>query len=84
MDEAALAAALDAGQISGAGFDVLSAEPPAADDANPLLRLAGRDNVILTPHVGWASGTAMQAAADMLIANIEAFKAGAPQNVVEP
>lgn len=82
VDEAALEAALDAGRIAGAGFDVLSAEPPQPDDANPLLRLAARDNVVLTPHVGWCSATAMQAAADMLIGNIEAFVRGAPQNVL--
>ena len=84
VDEAALERALDAGQIAGAGFDVLSTEPPSADDGNPLLRLAGRDNVLLTPHVGWASLGAMQAAADMLIDNIEAFMAGAPVNTVGP
>jgi len=84
VDEAALAAALERGAIRAAGFDVLSAEPPKPADANPLLTLAGRDNVILTPHVGWASDAAMQAAADMLIENIEAFVAGAPRNVVSP
>ena len=45
IDEAALARALDAGQIAGAGLDVLATEPPMAD--NPLL---GRDDVVLTPH----------------------------------
>ncbi len=84
VDEAALEAALDSGRIAAAGFDVLSAEPPGADDPNPVLRLAGRPNVILTPHVGWGSQTAMQAAADMLIGNIEAFMAGKPTNVVSP
>lgn len=83
VDEGALEGALDAGQISAAGFDVLSKEPPTASDPNPLLKLAGRPNVILTPHVGWASRTAMQAAADMMIDNIEAFVAGAPINVVD-
>lgn len=83
VDETALEAALDAGQIRAAGFDVLSKEPPQTEDANPLLKLAGRPNVLLTPHVGWASRTAMQAAADMLIGNIEAFVAGAPTNTVD-
>ena len=50
IDEAALVRALDAGWIAGAGLDVLEQEPPAAD--NPLI---GRDNVILTPHVGGLS-----------------------------
>lgn len=84
VDEAALERALDADRIAGAGFDVLSSEPPKPDDPNPLLRLAARPNVILTPHVGWCSATAMQAAADMLIDNIDAFAAGAPMNVVAP
>jgi len=82
VDELALEAALDAGQIRAAGFDVLSKEPPQPGDANPVLQLAGRPNVLVTPHVGWASRTAMQAAADMLIGNIEAFVAGAPPNTV--
>lgn len=84
VDEAALTAALDGGGISAAGFDVLSKEPPAPDDPNPLLKLAARPNVIVTPHVGWCSETAMQAAADMLIGNMEAFVAGRPENTVSP
>lgn len=79
VDEAALAAALQAGSIGGAGFDVLSKEPP--DPANPLLRLR-LPNFILTPHVAWASAGAMQTLADMLVDNIEAWAAGRPQNVV--
>lgn len=80
VQEDALAAALDAGQIAGLGFDVASAEPPAAD--HPLMRLASRPNVILTPHVAWASRQAVQALADQLIDNLEAFAAGAPRNLV--
>lgn len=79
VDEQALADALVAGRIRGAGFDVLSREPP--DDANPLLRLR-LPNFILTPHVAWASAQAMQALADQLVDNIEAFVAGTPANVV--
>jgi glycerate dehydrogenase len=79
VDEAALAEALTAGTIGGAGFDVLSKEPPQAD--NPLLRLR-LPNFILTPHVAWASGGAMQTLADMLVDNIEAWAAGRPQNLV--
>jgi len=79
VDEAALAAALQQGLIAGAGFDVLSKEPPPADNVLLNLRLP---NFILTPHTAWASGQAMQALADQLIGNIEAWEAGAPRNVV--
>ncbi len=80
VDESALVKALDAGQISGAGFDVASVEPPPAD--HPLMGLADRANVIVTPHVAWASVEARQALADQLIENIEAAWRGEPRNVV--
>ncbi|WP_317205065.1 NAD(P)-dependent oxidoreductase [Janthinobacterium sp.] len=79
VDEAALAAALRAGVIGGAGFDVLTQEPPPADNVLLNLRLP---NFILTPHTAWASGQAMQALADQLIDNVEAFQAGRPRNVL--
>lgn len=79
VDEAALADALTRGVIAGAGFDVLSQEPPPPD--NPLLQLR-LPNFILTPHNAWASNEAMQGLADQLIGNIEAFVGGAPVNVV--
>ena len=72
VDEAALAEGLRTGLIAGAGFDVLSNEPPR-DGGNPLLDLR-LPNFILTPHVAWASREAMQALADQLVENIEAFK----------
>lgn len=82
VDEAALIRALTEGWIAGAGFDVLSAEPPPAE--HPMLspQLLARPNFLLTPHVAWASRPAMQALADQLIANIEAFAAGEPRNRV--
>ncbi len=81
VDEAALASALRAGRI-GAGLDVLSKEPP--DAGNPLLApdLLELPNVILTPHVAWASGKAVADLARQLIDNIEAFEAGQPRNVL--
>ncbi|MEP7061872.1 MAG: D-2-hydroxyacid dehydrogenase [Betaproteobacteria bacterium] len=79
VDEAALATALQARQIAGAGFDVLAQEPP--DAGHPLLQLR-LPNFLLTPHVAWASAEAMQGLADQLVGNIEAFVAGAPRNVV--
>lgn len=80
VDEEALLPALDAGQIEGAGFDVVTQEPPPAD--HPLMRIASRPNVILTPHIAWASEEAVQSFADQLIDIVEAFWAGAPRNVI--
>ena len=79
VDEGALVQALTEGLIAGAGFDVLSKEPPK--EGNPLLELR-LPNFILTPHVAWASDGAMQFLADQLIDNIEAFVRGSPQNLV--
>jgi glycerate dehydrogenase len=81
VDEAALAQALRSGTIAGAGFDVLTAEPPK--QGNPLLGLLDLPNFILTPHVAWASREAMQILADQLIDNVEAYIAGQPRNLVE-
>lgn len=74
IDEPALEAALEAGIVAGAGLDVAPAEPPPA--GAPILRLAARPDVIVTPHVAWASAAAMQALADKVTANVEAFLAG--------
>ena len=79
VDEAALLEALRSGRIGGAGFDVLGKEPPT--QGHPLLDL-DLPNFILTPHIAWSGREAMQALADQLIANIEAYAAGAPQNRV--
>ena len=79
VNEAALTEALKTGLIAGAGVDVLSNEPP--QDGNPLLDL-NLPNFILTPHIAWASDEAMQALADQLIDNIEAFVRGEPSNLV--
>ena len=81
VEEGALADALERGQISGAAFDVLTQEPPAPN--HPFMRLLGRPDFILTPHVAWASMEAIQGLADQLIDNIDAFKAGTPKNIVE-
>ncbi|MFI4890099.1 MAG: D-2-hydroxyacid dehydrogenase [Steroidobacterales bacterium] len=79
VDEAALIQALDEGLIAGAGFDVLTVEPPR--NGHPLLDVR-RPNFILTPHVAWASDGAMQFLADQLIDNIERWDAGTPQHLV--
>ena len=80
VDEEALVQALTRGQLSGAGFDVATKEPPPMD--HPLMRLLELPNFILTPHVAWASQEAIQALADQLIDNIDAFHNGQPRNVV--
>jgi len=79
VDEAALVQALDEGLIAGAGFDVLTVEPPK--NGHPLLDVR-RPNFILTPHIAWASDGAMQFLADQLIDNIERWAAGNPQHLV--
>ena len=79
VDEAALIQALDQGLIAGAGFDVLTVEPPT--HGHPLLDVR-RPNFILTPHVAWASDGAMKFLADQLIDNIELWAAGKPQHLV--
>jgi glycerate dehydrogenase len=79
VDEAALIRALDEGLIAGAGFDVLTVEPPR--DGHPLLDLR-RPNFILTPHVAWASDGAMQFLADQLVDNIDAWAVGKPRHLV--
>lgn len=80
VNEADLVTALDEGLIAGAGFDVLTREPPAAD--NPLLTILDRPNVILTPHVAWASDEAMQALWAQVIEHVENFEKGAPSNAL--
>ncbi len=77
--EEALVEALQAGVIAGAAFDVLSEEPPRQGN---ILLDQNLPNLIVTPHVAWASKEAMQALADQLIDNIEAFIAGQPKNLV--
>lgn len=80
VDEAAVGPALEAGQIGGAAFDVVSSEPPPPD--HPFMSLLERPDFLLTPHVAWASDEAVQGLADQLVDNIEAFERGVPVNVV--
>lgn len=82
VDEAALIRALKEGWIAGAGFDVITAEPPPAGHPMVDPQLLALPNFLLTPHVAWSSRPAMQALADQLIDNIEAFAAGTPRNQV--
>ncbi len=77
IDENALAQALEQEHLAGAGLDVLSVEPPSAD--NPLFHLS---NCVITPHIAWATQTARQTLLNIAVANLEGFLRGQPQNVV--
>jgi glycerate dehydrogenase len=77
VDEPALAEALNAGRIAGAGLDVLCEEPPRAD--NPLLCAK---NCYITPHIAWATRSARQRLREIAVSNVRAFLEGRPQNVV--
>jgi glycerate dehydrogenase len=81
VDGEALAAALRAGTIAGAGLDVLSVEPPPPD--HPLLA-ADIPNLVLSPHTAWASLEARQRVLDEVALNIAAFSAGQRRNRVDP
>ncbi|HEX5793836.1 MAG TPA: D-2-hydroxyacid dehydrogenase [Rheinheimera sp.] len=81
IDETALLDALQTGQLGGAALDVLSQEPPPAD--HPLLQ-AGLANLIITPHMAWASAEARQRMLLQLKSIIDAFVGGKVQNQVWP
>lgn len=77
IEEEALALALEKGQIAGAGLDVLSTEPPKAD--NPLLNAK---NCVITPHIAWSLFEARQRLMGLIAENIQAFQAGKSLNRV--
>jgi glycerate dehydrogenase len=79
VNESELADALLAGEIGGAALDVLAEEPPRS--GNQLLSLS-LPNLIITPHIAWASSTSRQRLVDEIAANIQAFLDGRPRNVV--
>ncbi len=78
VDSQALADALNAGYLSGAGIDVFEKEPPL-DTTHPLLH---SKNTIVTPHVAFASAESMLARAQIVFDNIEAFLSGKQKNVI--
>jgi glycerate dehydrogenase len=77
IDEAALADALNSGRLAGAGLDVLSVEPPPAN--NPLLIAK---NCIITPHLAWATKAARSRLMAIAVENVAAYLSGEPKNVV--
>jgi glycerate dehydrogenase len=77
VDERALADALNSGRIAGAAMDVLSKEPPSAD--NPLLTAK---SCLITPHLAWATRAARSRLMKIAVENVRAFLQGRPQNVV--
>jgi len=77
VNEADLAAALNEGRLAGAGLDVLSVEPPKPD--NPLFRAK---NCLITPHLAWAARAARRRLLEAAAANVRAWMAGQPRNVV--
>jgi len=77
VDEAALAEALNAGRLAGAGLDVLETEPPAPD--HPLLTARG---CVITPHLGWATRAARERLLAAVVENVRAFLSGHPRHVV--
>lgn len=77
IDSAALASALRDGEIGAAAVDVLPREPPRGGD--PLLEYGGT-NLLITPHIAWATAEARQNAINELAANVEAFLKGERRN----
>ena len=77
IDESALADALRAGKIGGAGLDVLSTEPPPAGH---VLLANDLPNLLITPHTAWSSREARQRLLDGILANIRGFMNGTPVN----
>ena len=77
VNEYDLAEALNSGKIAGAGIDVLTVEPPPAD--NPLF---SAKNCFITPHIAWATRASRSRLMDIVVDNIRAFLRGTYQNVV--
>ncbi len=79
VDERAVLAALDSGRLGGAALDVLGQEPPTAD--HPLLT-SRHANLIVTPHVAWASQSSLQRLADGILGNLHGYHSGNLINLV--
>ena len=75
VDDSAVIDAVKSGKMMGYGTDVLS----DYSEKNLLLSV---ENIIVTPHVAWFTGESLQNMADIIVANIESYAAGNPQNVI--
>ena len=81
IDEAAVIAALREKRIAAAALDVITQEPPPAD--HPIIQAAKEiENLIVTPHTAWSAREARARLLDEVAANIAAFFAGEPRNIV--
>lgn len=81
VDEPTLVAALNEGQIAGAGLDVMEVEPLPAD--SPLFQVKDPSRLLLTPHMAWASVEARQRLVNEAALNLKAFLAGERRNRVD-
>ena len=77
-DEEAIADAILSGELGGVGIDVYSKEPFGED--HPMARIAGLDNVILTPHMAWGSYEARVRCCEEIVLNIESYLKGERRN----
>lgn len=80
VDEQAVVNALRSGKLGGFAADVVSEEPMRPD--NPLLQAKG-ENIVVTPHIAWATHEARERLLSVVAANVGAFVEGKPQNVVD-
>ena len=80
VNEKAAVKAIQDQHLGGLAFDVLETEPPS--EASPLLSISHLPNVLITPHIAWASEQAMRHLANTVAENIEAFLNGNPTNIV--
>ena len=78
INEQDLANALNSGKLYAAGIDVLSSEPPHAD--NPFL---SAKNCYITPHIAWATYESRERLMNIAISNLQAYISGNPENVIK-
>lgn len=81
VDEEAVTKAVESGLLSGFATDVYAEEPMRAD--SPFQRLAGKDNVIFTPHMAWGAYEARMRLVEEVYKNIEVFLAGGTRSRVD-